>query len=268
MMFEAYVTNLGMYPEYGVEVGEYLKFPTTAEEVRALFSRIGIDGIRYQEYFITNYESDVLGLYDHLGEYESLDELNYLAHLLEEMTPDELEKLEAVMDAGEYTGSVKDLINLTQNLDCFEFYTGVKDEEDLGRMYLLEVDALQIPEYLVDYIDYEAYGRDVRINEGGHFAPGGYVFNNQGKFVEHYTNTVSPMSMPGTRKRKPAPSWQPLNSFRRPRLSPIRTRRGLPMRNGRPRANLARGLIVRAALRGPPGFPDPPGGKEAVCRNM
>ena len=86
MMFEAYVTNLGMYPEYGVEVGEYLKFPTTAEEVRALFSRIGIDGIRYQEYFITNYESDVLGLYDHLGEYESLDELNYLAHLLEEMT--------------------------------------------------------------------------------------------------------------------------------------------------------------------------------------
>ena len=51
MMFEAYVTNLGMYPEYGVEVGEYLKFPTTAEEVRALFSRIGIDGIRRIFYY-------------------------------------------------------------------------------------------------------------------------------------------------------------------------------------------------------------------------
>ena len=46
-MFEAYVTNLGLYPEYGVEVGETLKFPTTAEEVQALFSRIGIDGIQY-----------------------------------------------------------------------------------------------------------------------------------------------------------------------------------------------------------------------------
>ena len=45
MMFEAYVTNLGMYPEYGVEVGEYLKFPTNVEEVQALFSRIGIDGM-------------------------------------------------------------------------------------------------------------------------------------------------------------------------------------------------------------------------------
>lgn len=186
MMFEAYVTNLGMYPERGVEVGEYLRFPTTIEEVQALFSRIGIDGKRYEEYFITDYQSDVLGLYDHLGEYESLDELNYLAHLLEEMTQDELEKLEAVMDAGEYTGSVKDLINLTQNLDCFEFYHGVKDEEELGRMYILEFEALTVPEHLIDYIDYEAYGRDVRINEDGHFAPGGYVVGDHGSFVEHY----------------------------------------------------------------------------------
>lgn len=118
---------------------------------------------------------------------KALTSSTILAHLLEEMTQDELEKLEAVMDAGEYTGSVKDLINLTQNLDCFEFYPGVKDEEELGRMYILEFEALTVPEHLIDYIDYEAYGRDVRINEGGHFAPGGYVFDNQSKFIEHYT---------------------------------------------------------------------------------
>ena len=47
-----------------------------------LFSRIGIDGKRYEEYFIIDYQSDVLGLYDHLGEYESLDEFNFLARLL------------------------------------------------------------------------------------------------------------------------------------------------------------------------------------------
>ncbi|MDO4269739.1 MAG: antirestriction protein ArdA [Eubacteriales bacterium] len=186
-MFEAFVTNLGMYPEHGVEVGEYLKFPTTVVEVQALFPRIGIDGKRYQEYFITNYESDVLGLYDYLGEYESLDELNYLAHLLEELTPDELEKLEAAMDTGEYTNSVKDLINLTQNLDCYELYGGISSDEELGRMYLLDFEAIQVPEHLVDYLDYEGYGRDMRINEGGHFAPGGYVFNNQSRFIEHYS---------------------------------------------------------------------------------
>ena len=187
MMFEAYVTNLGLYPERGAGAGEYLKFPTTVEEVQALFSRVGIDGKQYEEYFITDYDSDILGLTDHLGEYESLDELNYLAHLLEEMTPDELEKLEAVMDAGEYTSSVKDLINLTQNLDCFDFYSDVNNEEELGRMYIQDFEAMQVPEHLIDYIDYEAYGRDIRINDGGHFAPGGYVADNRSNFVEHYT---------------------------------------------------------------------------------
>ena len=53
-------------------------------------------------------------------------------------------------------------------------------------MYLQELEAVQVPEHLIDYIDYEAYGRDVRINEDGHFAPGGYVTRDHGSFVEHY----------------------------------------------------------------------------------
>ena len=185
-LFEAYITNLGKYNE-GELVGETLKFPTTTEEVQGLLKRIGVDGVRYEEFFITSFDGDVLGLYDYLGEYENLDELNHLACLLSELDQGDLEKFEAVIDSGEYSGSVKDLINLTQNLDCFEFYPGVKDEEELGRMYILEFEALTVPEHLIDYIDYEAYGRDVRINEGGHFAPGGYVFDNQSKFIEHYT---------------------------------------------------------------------------------
>ena len=79
-LFEAYVTNMGKYNE-GALVGEYLKFPTTMEEVQALLKRIGIDGVRYEEFFITSFDGDVLGLYDHLGEYENLDELNHLACL-------------------------------------------------------------------------------------------------------------------------------------------------------------------------------------------
>ena len=73
-LFEAYVTNAGKYSE-GQLVGETLKFPTTAQEVEALLKRIGVDGVRYQEIFITSFDGDVLGLYDHLSEYENLDEL-------------------------------------------------------------------------------------------------------------------------------------------------------------------------------------------------
>lgn len=182
---EACITNLGKYNE-GRLAYERVAFPTDAETVRAALRQIGIDGIRYEEIFISSYDGDMPQLYKHLGEYEDIDELNHLACVVSELSPDELEKFEAVMDSGEYTGSAKDLINLAQNLDSYEFYPDIDSEEALGRMYVQELDAIKVPEHLIDYIDYEAYGRDVRINEGGHFAPGGYVFCNHGSFIEHY----------------------------------------------------------------------------------
>ena len=181
-LFEAYITNLGKYNE-GELVGETLKFPTSPQEVQALLKHIGVDGIRYEEFFITSFDGDVLGLYDYLGEYENMDELNHLACLLSELDQGELEKFEAVLHTGAHTSSVADIINLTQNLDCFEFYPEIENEEDLGRYW---AEDLPIPEELKDYFDYEAYGRDISINEGGHMAPGGYVVQTSGDFREYY----------------------------------------------------------------------------------
>lgn len=185
-LFEAYITNLRKYNE-GELVGETLKFPTTTEEVQALLKHIGVDGVRYEEFFITSFDGDVLGLYDYLTEYENLDELNHLACLLSELDQSDLEKFEAVIDSGEHTSSVKELINLTQNLDCYDFYPDVGDDETLGRIYVEDIAAIEVPEYLLPYFDYEAYGRDIRLEEGGHYAPGGYVLNNGNSFVEVYS---------------------------------------------------------------------------------
>ena len=82
-LFEAYITNLGKYNE-GELVGEWVKFPTTSEELQKVFERIGIGskddfGNPYEEWFISDYDCYVDGLYEKLGEYENLDELNYLA---------------------------------------------------------------------------------------------------------------------------------------------------------------------------------------------
>lgn len=183
---DAFVTNLGKYNE-GVLAGEWLHLPAETEEVQALLKRIGVDGIRYEEIFIADYESDLSGLPGRLGEYESIDELNHLAHVLDDLDNSELERYKAVLDMGEYTGSVRDLINLAHNLDCFEYFPNISNEEELGRLYIEELEALQIPAHLTDYIDYEAYGRDVRINEGGYFADNGYVMNNNSRFVELYS---------------------------------------------------------------------------------
>lgn len=188
--FEAFITNLGKYNE-GALVGEWVKFPTTAEELQKVFERIGIGskddfGHPYEEWFITDYDCYVDGLYEMLGEYENLDELNYLASKLEELDDHDYEHFQAAMQVSDYTGSVKDLINLINNLDKYEIYPGVDGYSDLGRYYIDEVGVMEIPEHLANYIDYEAYGRDVAIDEMGQFTNYGYVRDTQESFTEYY----------------------------------------------------------------------------------
>lgn len=86
----------------------------------------------------------------------------------------------------EITGSIKDVINLIDNLDKYEIYPGVESNADLGHYYIEELGMMEVPDYLADYIDYEAYGRDVAINEMGQFTDYGYVRDTQESFTEYY----------------------------------------------------------------------------------
>ena len=188
--FAAFITNLGKYNE-GELIGEWVKFPTSAEEIRTVLDSIGIGqaddfGNPYEEWFITDYDCYVDGLYDKLGEYENLDELNYLASRLDDMTQGEYAQFQAAMEVGDHCGSLQEIINLTENLDCYDVYPDIDDYDDLGRYYIEELDALQVPEYLRNYIDYEACGRDVAIDENGQFTSYGYVRDTGDSFVEVY----------------------------------------------------------------------------------
>ena len=188
--FAAFITNLGKYNE-GELVGEWVKFPTTAEELKKVFDRIGIGqkddfGQPYEEWFITDYDCYVGALYDKLGEYENLDELNYLASKLEEMGQGEYAQFQAAMEVGDHSGSLQEIINLTDNLDCYDLYPSIQDYDDLGRYYIEELDAMQVPEHLRNYIDYEAYGRDVAMDESGDFTDLGYVRDTGDTFHEYY----------------------------------------------------------------------------------
>ena len=188
--FAAFITNLGKYNE-GELVGEWVKFPTTAEELKEVFKRIGIGqrddfGQPYEEWFITDYDCYVDGLYDKLGEYENLDELNYLASKLDEMSDSEYAQFQAGMEMGDHCGSLQEIINLTENLDCYEVYPHIADYDDLGRYYIDELEVMQIPEHLQNYIDYEAYGRDVAMDENGSFTDQGYVRDTGDRFCEYY----------------------------------------------------------------------------------
>lgn len=158
------------------------------EEIQNVFQRIGIDGERYEEYFITDYECYVDDIYNSLGEYESLDELNYLANLIENMDEWDFARFEGAIAYGEYTNYVKDFINLAQNLDCYEVMPEIEDEWDLGHYNVHDAGLVDLSALgnCSNYFDYESYGRDIAMDENGNFTDNGYVYNGRSDFYEYY----------------------------------------------------------------------------------
>ena len=183
-MLKAFITNLGKYNE-GELCGEWLSLPATKEDLEGLLARIAVDGVVYEEIFISDYDSDIDNLTHRLGEYESIDELNYLAALIDELGDNV--KFESVIEYGESTSSVKELINLALNMDKYDLFTEVTEYDDLGRYYVEELGGMDVPSHLAPYIDYEALGRDLHIDLGGVFTDNGYVLDGQDTLKEYYT---------------------------------------------------------------------------------
>ncbi len=195
--FEAFVTNLGKYNE-GELVGEWVKFPTTAEEMNKVFECIGIGsknefGNVYEEWFITDYECPINGVYEMLGEYESLDKLNYLASRIEEMSSWEQEQFAAIMESGcDEVSDIDDLINLTYNLDNYDILPGINDESDLGYYYVHEAGIYDEKELgpLANYIDYERFGRDIAMDKGGRFTDQGYIRDTGNSWTTYFDGSL------------------------------------------------------------------------------
>ena len=107
-ILSGYLSNLGKYTE-GRPAGEWVSFPTTAEHLKEVFDRIGIDGKNYGELHITEYQSSIPGLAGKLTELESLDELNYLGELLKMQFDDDREKFAAAITYGDHTRDLQDI---------------------------------------------------------------------------------------------------------------------------------------------------------------
>lgn len=156
--------------------GEWLALPATEAERRAAWERIGAP----EEVFFTDYDAeDVPGISWHLGEYESLDQLEQLAEALEDMDESERQTLAAVLESGIASAhGAAELLELCEDVQdrAYTLIEGVDTVEDLGYYYAEETGAIdELPDWARGYFDYEAYGRDIAIESTGEFVAGGWI---------------------------------------------------------------------------------------------
>ena len=174
--------------------GVWLSMPTTKEQLHEAMQRVGITADNPQNFFINGFANTEQQPFDvplPVIQSAGLDELNYLGNLLAMQRDEDRDKFTAAVALGERAGSVKDLINLAQNLDCYWLYPTVQNEEDYGYYLIDELDELELPEEAKKYFMYEDYGRDAAINDGGRFTEQGYIYNNKNTFTEWYNGKES-----------------------------------------------------------------------------
>ena len=168
-MLNIYLTNLGKYNE-GILQGEWLELPATDEEIEACKDRIGIND-HYEEWFITDYETDVNGLT--VGEYDDIEELNQLAEIIEQ----DAEGVAALIYFG-YT-EAEEIADRLDDLIHIEGSHMMSMDESIGYYYAEECGTIDgIPENLRCYFDYEAYGRDIRLE-------GNFYETESGDIIEY-----------------------------------------------------------------------------------
>ena len=162
------LTNLGKYNE-GNLVFEWLELPFTDQELEKTLEKIGINE-QYEEYFISDYETDIEGL--KIGEYENIEELNDLITEYERLDEEEQNKIAAIIESEEI--SLKEAMD---SLDDIDLIPDVKNDEDLGYYWIEESGCYDTKAMgnLARYIDYESFGRDIRLDEGGDYTSYGYV---------------------------------------------------------------------------------------------
>ena len=173
----AAITNLGKYNE-GELVYKWIHLPITDKELAQVLKDIGIDGVNYEEYFITDYDCEIDGVYDKLGEYTSIRDLNALAERFDCMSSSEIKHFEAIMEAFG-ASDVAEMINITHNLYCWNFLPGIDNYYDLGWYWIEESGCYDLKNLgsLVNYIDYEGFGRDTAMGENGQLVDGGYIYD-------------------------------------------------------------------------------------------
>ena len=165
MDFKVYVANLGKYNE-GEMVGEWINLPATEEEMEELLNKIGINE-KYEEIFIPDYENEFNYI---INEYDNLDELNEIAYKLDNLTDYDKEILKAGLELWNFE-------DVFDNLDDFILMEDINTDYDLGYYWVEESGCYNLDNLgmLRNYINYEAFGRDIRFETDGGFTSYGWI---------------------------------------------------------------------------------------------
>ena len=197
--------------EKGNPAGVFLSLPATKEELHEAMKALNITADNPHDFFLNGYSTDEKRRIDIPFDWirdGDLDKINFLAARLEEMTPEQLEKLDAVMHSDFKPESLDGLINHTYNSDFYSYVPGILSYKELGDYFLNDSGKVQMPEQWKAGIDKEDFGFNAALHEDGKLTDYGYIARSGTDWKEVYAGQETPeeyriMSYPETERTAP-----------------------------------------------------------------
>ena len=171
-MLNIYVNTWGNYNENGADGGEWLSLPMDADELETALERIAeAMGDHDPEWFVNDYEWEGEYSFRSIEEGERFGDLNEYAQQLDALDKWDLEKYAAAVEA--FGGKYVDI----DDLDEYNLYSDIGNDYDLGYYWAMESGCYDLEKmgHLANYIDYEAFGRDIRFDSDGAHTDYGWI---------------------------------------------------------------------------------------------
>ena len=198
--------------EKGNPATVFLSLPATKEQLHEAMKALNITADNPQDFFLNGYstaESRRIEIPSDWIRDGDIDRINFLASRLEEMTPEQLEKLDAVMHSNFKPESLDKLIDHTYNTDFYSYVPGILSYKELGDYFLNDSGKVQMPEEWKAGIDKEDFGFNAALHEDGKLTDYGYIARSGTDWKEVYAGQETPeryriMSYPETGRYTPA----------------------------------------------------------------
>ena len=181
--------------EKGNPATVFLSLPATKEELHEAMKALNITADNPQDFFLNGYSTAdnrrIEIPFDWIRDGD-LDRINYLAARLEEMTTEQLEKLDAVMHSDFKPESLDKLIDHTYNTDFYSYVPGILSYKELGDYFLNDSGKVQMPEQWKAGIDKEDFGFNAALHEDGKLTDYGYIARSGTDWKEVYAGQETP----------------------------------------------------------------------------
>ena len=171
-MLNIFVNTWGNYNENGADGGEWITLPMDPDELEEKLEEIAANmGDHDPEWAIHDFEWTTEWEGREIGEMESITELNEYIQALDDLEAWEQETYCAAVECWgfEYV-SIEDI-------EDYNLYPDIQSDYDLGYYWAEESGCYDLSGMgsLKNYIDYEAFGRDIRFESDGGFTSLGWI---------------------------------------------------------------------------------------------